>query len=793
MERPKSGWLRIFKSKYSKNNQPKAPDCGPSSENRPPISFPDGVAVLPRARLHTYGYDVYIVRKSVAGSNRLLDHATNLLTDLTTDRASCDASSRPLIFVAHCLGGLVCKEAILLSRNNPEAHLRDIFDSTIGTIFMGTPHKGAWMADWARIPASALGLVKPANKSLLNTLETDDQFLESMRIMFLSMIRELREAGRRLEITTFLEELPLPVSGKFVSKDSATFEGYNAISIHADHINMVKFGSVEDNGFKRLLGELTRWTRSVEEARRSQDCLRSLAFPEMDSRSKGIDAAAEGTCKWLLRHETYRSWSTCNSSLLWIKGKPGAGKSTLLRYALDNTETNVRDKPLILSFFFHDRVLYQVLSQIPNALPGLVAAFQERRNNRGEPGKEWHWHPNELQDFFKSSLPKILDSRSVWLFVDALDECDKKSANDLVRKFEPLVQSLPRTSFQFRICFTCRHYPILKWNCAIEICLEHENTQDISAYVQARLSASRRLTVSAIPAIVTERASGVFMWAPLAVDQGLDLDNEGERLEKIEKKVNSIPPELDSLYHEFVQGMDERPASLKLIQWICFALRPLSLDELRWAMVVDANCPYRTLKECRNAEDFACDCDIRIRTLSCGLAEAVPSSRAHVVQFIHQSVKDFVLEKGLFVLYNSSNTTRLAAGIAHYQLSRTCIRYFAMEEIALLRRRRSRSRLLSAFPLLHYATTSWVILQMADQAGTDIDARDESGKTPLSWAARNGHEAVVRLLLATGKVNVDSKDEDDKTPLSWAAENGHDAIVRLLLATRKVDVNTEDV
>jgi hypothetical protein len=48
-----------------------------------------------------------------------------------------------------------------------------------------------------------------------------------------------------------------------VSKDSATLESYNAISIHANHSNMVKFSSADDNGFKRLLGELIRWESQI--------------------------------------------------------------------------------------------------------------------------------------------------------------------------------------------------------------------------------------------------------------------------------------------------------------------------------------------------------------------------------------------------------------------------------------------------------------------------------------------------------------------------------------------------
>jgi hypothetical protein len=214
---------------------------------------------LSTARILTYGYDAYVVRRSVAGSNRLIDHATNLLYDLTTDRDLHNAASRPIIFVTHSLGGLVCKKAILRSRNNPDAHLRNIFHCTKGVIFIGTPHKGSWMADWAKISAGALGLVKSTNKSLLEILRTDNQFLEAIQVDFWCMIRELRENGRRLEVICFFEELPLPVVGKVVSKNSATLEGYNLVSIHANHRDMVRFSSANDNGFKRLLGELVRW------------------------------------------------------------------------------------------------------------------------------------------------------------------------------------------------------------------------------------------------------------------------------------------------------------------------------------------------------------------------------------------------------------------------------------------------------------------------------------------------------------------------------------------------------
>ena len=99
-------------------------------------------------------------------------------------RVGSDTSSRPFIFVIHNLGGLVCKEVILFTRNNPEAHLRDVFGHTMAIVFMGIPHKGVWMVDWVKISVSVLGIVKSTNKSLLKVLEMDDWFLESIQVGF---------------------------------------------------------------------------------------------------------------------------------------------------------------------------------------------------------------------------------------------------------------------------------------------------------------------------------------------------------------------------------------------------------------------------------------------------------------------------------------------------------------------------------------------------------------------------------------------------------------------------------
>jgi ankyrin repeat protein len=51
----------------------------------------------------------------------------------------------------------------------------------------------------------------------------------------------------------------------------------------------------------------------------------------------------------------------------------------------------------------------------------------------------------------------------------------------------------------------------------------------------------------------------------------------------------------------------------------------------------------------------------------------------------------------------------------------------------------------------------------------------------LLWAAKAGYTDVVRGLLLEKGADIKAKDNDERTPLSYAAENGHEVIVQQLL------------
>ncbi|KAL6796140.1 hypothetical protein GGI42DRAFT_95189 [Trichoderma sp. SZMC 28013] len=657
-----------------------------------------------------------------------------------------------------------------------------------------------------------------------------------------------------------------------VSKSSATHCRENGpqfiCAIDRTHSEMVKFGPEDDEYEKviELIQSLVRDVRRTQESRHPlrqispeqiQECLQSLAFEHMQTRASDVNDAIPGTCKWLLQHETYTNWIASSHGILWIKGKPGSGKSTLLKSAfshqngLSSTTNSTRNSDMFLSFFFHGRgeelqktpfgllrsLLHQVLEQAPDALPDLVDNFTQKCQNIGPYQRKWKWHPNDLWSFLELSLPRLLTVRSVWLFVDALDECGETNAKDIIRKFKLLIEKMTTLSTcdrKLRICFSCRHYPILSSPGLLEVCLENENRGDISTYVQSELSSSGEPIPITIADLIIDRASGVFLWAELVVKRVVDLGINGHGPTEIAAAVRSVPESLDELYDELIRNM--RSVSLRLIKWVCFATQPLSVSELRWAMAINAS--YSSLNACQNSDAYVLD-DNRMKKqivkLSHGLAE-VTSGPDPIVQFIHQTVKDFFIDKGLSKLIKEivgdSISPDTAIGMSHLELSKTCIQYLAMEEI-----RQSTSyeetKLSSDFPFLNYAILQWVahlkesdhyniapegVLELFDWPANDLldiasilvkimycsdgwaeEWSDEwsFGRIRLEhFAAKHNLWGVMNAILQSGSIatiGLDVKDGCGMTPLACAINNGDEDMCRLLLATRQVDINTKDI
>jgi len=70
----------------------------------------------------------------------------------------------------------------------------------------------------------------------------------------------------------------------------------------------------------------------------------------------------------------------------------------------------------------------------------------------------------------------------------------------------------------------------------------------------------------------------------------------------------------------------------------------------------------------------------------------------------------------------------------------------------------------------------------------DVNQKDGAGRTPLIWAAIQGHGEVVRLLLQNKYIQPDQHDTiSGRTGLSWAARNGHEGVVRLFLGPQFVN------
>ncbi|KAK3937092.1 hypothetical protein QBC46DRAFT_344911 [Diplogelasinospora grovesii] len=178
-------------------------------------------------------------------------------------------NERPIIFICHSLGGLVCEDALVKSRERSEQHLQNILRSTRGIAFLGTPHCGAGLARWAELLSRSIGVVKQTNAEIVAVLRSESEVLARIQDSFHTMVMARgREGSGLIDICCFYEELPLP---GVVPQHSATLPGYIPIGIHSNHMDMARFVAADDPGFVAVSGELRRWIKQIDIATGCRD------------------------------------------------------------------------------------------------------------------------------------------------------------------------------------------------------------------------------------------------------------------------------------------------------------------------------------------------------------------------------------------------------------------------------------------------------------------------------------------------------------------------------------------
>lgn len=206
----------------------------------------------------TFGYDADIVDfKKMASKDNLRANAKSLLEALSEARDARQgvaASSRPLYFVTHSLGGLLCKQALILASSRPQ--YRPIFDAYAGIIFIGTPHKGSKQARLGGALISMVNVFRPANLGLVYMLKDQSPELSALDDDFWTLMDGNKKG---CHVHCYHESAPMAALGIIVSSESASRPGGSSSSLVGNHSNMLKFGSNSDAGYLNISAKLSTW------------------------------------------------------------------------------------------------------------------------------------------------------------------------------------------------------------------------------------------------------------------------------------------------------------------------------------------------------------------------------------------------------------------------------------------------------------------------------------------------------------------------------------------------------
>lgn len=416
--------------------------------------------------------------------------------------------------------------------------------------------------------------------------------------------------------------------------------------------------------------------------------LESLAFPQMNYRFMTIKPPSPQTCSWFLTTPQYTKWRNKqlrhnHHGLLWLNGKPGSGKSTIAKFVLGHAKRVYTDEKS-LYFFFNGRgagleksvvgMFRSLLHQLAHHVPRLTRIVPPQAVKAyGTEG----WPLELLTTLFRESIHRLAQEHQVTCYIDALDEGeDEDHIRDMVSFLEDIIEAEVANDSRFSIFLSSRHYPHISVAFSVRLILDDEehHHRDIANYVRSKLKCKQESLSKELVTDISKRASGVFLWVVLTVKVLNKECDQGNR-QSSKSQLDAIPKNLSQLYNSIIHGGATDERFLPIIQWVMCAQRLLRPEELYFA-VLTATDSLSTSSVIWNqrATDNTMIRDF-ILSSSKGLLEIVsgPQSKHSSVQFIHESVREYLVSAGIHQL-NPTMQGNVIGG-THILLAQWCGSY----------------------------------------------------------------------------------------------------------------------
>ena len=210
------------------------------------------------------------------------------------------------------------------------------------------------------------------------------------------------------------------------------------------------------------------------------------------------------------------------------------------------------------------------------------------------------WTLTELQTAFRFLLETRGTTVKFCFFIDGLDELEGDKSNLI--SFTRSVGEYPHLKF----CISSRPWMIFEdeFNSKPHLMLQDLTFHDIKLFVDSELSSSvafkeprimDEIASEFLIQSVSEKASGVFLWVVLVVRSLMEGLRDGDRLPDLQRRLDSLPPELDDLFRTILHHFDRRliKQASALFQMVKASPSPLSLLCLSLADEEDAGLATR--------------------------------------------------------------------------------------------------------------------------------------------------------------------------------------------------------